>query len=121
MAKTLIRIVTLALPYMAFVFGLSVLPSIALADDKLILAQKVELKNVDGNSTWVGVGKGPFTDSFPNGIDATGNVAAQAPGKPARGQTSLREESRPVPSPRGSSARLAPARAQLSRIMPARM
>jgi hypothetical protein len=54
-----------------------------LGDDKLILAQKVELKVVDGNSTYVGVGTGPFTDRFPNGIDASGNVANQQAGKPA--------------------------------------
>ncbi len=55
----------------------------AVADDKLILAQKVELKVVDGNPTYVGVGAGPFTDRYPNGIDTSGNVAAQNPGKPA--------------------------------------
>jgi hypothetical protein len=53
------------------------------ADNKLILAQKIELQVVDGNPTYVGVGAGPFTDRFPNGIDASGNVAMQQPGKPA--------------------------------------
>ena len=55
----------------------------ALGDDKLILAQRVELKVVDGNSTYVGVGAGPFSDRFPYGIDASGNVANQQNGKPA--------------------------------------
>jgi len=58
-------------------------PSSAAADDKLILAQKVELNVVDGNSTWVAVGNGPFKDRFPNGLDASGTVAMQKPGKPA--------------------------------------
>lgn len=55
----------------------------ATADDKLILAQKVELKTVDGNPTLVGVGKGPFTDMYPNGIDQSGKVTEQKPGKPS--------------------------------------
>jgi hypothetical protein len=45
--------------------------------------QKVELKVVGGKSTWVGVGNGPFTDRYPNGIDASGTIMMQAPGKPA--------------------------------------
>ena len=55
----------------------------AVSDDKLIQAQKVELQVIDGNSTWVGVGSGPFKDRFPNGVDASGKVGVQQPGKPA--------------------------------------
>jgi PEP-CTERM motif-containing protein len=62
---------------------LTLSPARAFADDKLILAQKVELKIVDGNATYVAVGNGPFKDRFPNGLDASGTVAMQKPGKPA--------------------------------------
>jgi hypothetical protein len=57
--------------------------SSAWADEKLILVQKVELKVVGGKSTWVGVGNGPFKDRYPNGIDASGTIMMQLPGKPA--------------------------------------
>lgn len=55
----------------------------ALADDKLIQVQKVVIDVVDGKSTLVGVGKGPFTDAYPNGIDMSGKVKSQEAGKPA--------------------------------------
>jgi hypothetical protein len=61
----------------------SIVPSAGMADDKLILVQRVELTTVDGNATYVGIGTGPFTTAFPNGIDVSGAVTEQKPGKPA--------------------------------------
>lgn len=62
---------------------LLLLAQAANADDKLIQVQKVTVGVVNGNATLQGVGKGPFTDAYPNGIDMSGKVKMQKAGEPA--------------------------------------
>ena len=50
----------------------------AWADEKLILVQKVKLTVVQDKPTWVGIGKGPFTDQYPNGLPFNAPQLAQS-------------------------------------------